>query len=129
MKKSVAAADQAKNAGLRLRAARLVLGHNTRDTFSAYIGVSSSALANWENGFRVPDVFAMVRMWEKTGITLEWVYAGSVRGLPYELADSIAAKAAELGAKAPTQVVSRTRTRKRPESPGAKPRHGRMETC
>ncbi len=83
-------------AGLRLRAVREVLGYR-QETMANLIGVTRTALANWEGG-KLPDVRAMVRLLMQEGIPLEWIYAGQVRRVDYERAQDLLDKAAELGA-------------------------------
>lgn len=92
-------ASRAKiNAGLRLRAARMALGIRTVDALANILGQSRAAVSNWEVGIRMADPLAMVRLWERTGITLEWIYGGSLRGCPYELATELRDIANYLGA-------------------------------
>jgi transcriptional regulator with XRE-family HTH domain len=86
------------HSGRRLRAARIVLKFGTVESFANALGVSRTAMSNWENGSRLPDVFAMVRLWDRWGIPLEWIFAGSLRGVPYEMGDDLKAAAAEVGA-------------------------------
>lgn len=87
-------------AGLRLRAVREAWderGVIKQETFAAKLGVTRTALANWEAG-RLPDVRAMVRLYDWLGIPLEWIFLGQLRHVDYGLADRLARTAAELGA-------------------------------
>lgn len=84
-------------AGRRLRAVREALGWG-QERFADEIGVTRTALANWEGGTRLPDVLAMVRLFRKLGVTLEWIYAGEVRHLEYDLAQQLIERAAALNA-------------------------------
>lgn len=84
-------------AGLRLRAVREHLGIG-QEAMANVLGTTRTALSNWENGERLADVAAMVRLYTRTGITLEWIYAGSAREMNYEKGEDLIAKAAELGA-------------------------------
>lgn len=96
MPKKPPASDLDRNAGLRLRAAREVLGFK-QEQLANRIGVGRTALANWEGG-KLPDIRAMVRLLQETGIPLEWIYAGSLQRVDYDLAEELRAKAAQLGA-------------------------------
>lgn len=83
-------------AGLRLKAVRDALEIG-QEAFASKIGVSRTALANWEGG-RLPDVVAMIRLFQVFGIPIEWVYCGMLRNVPYELAQQLEERAAELNA-------------------------------
>ena len=83
-------------AGRRLRAVREAMGIG-QAAFGHIVGVERTTLANWEAG-RLPDVRAMVRLMQKVGVPLDWIYAGYLRNLPYEVAEMLEARAADLGA-------------------------------
>ena len=85
-------------AGRRLRAARLALGYDRQEGFANLIGVGVSTLSMWENGERLCDPLAMTRLWQKTSIGPDWIYASSLAGVPYDRAQLVAEKAAEIGA-------------------------------
>lgn len=89
--------EMKQQAGLRLRAAREHLDV-TQDSLANFLGCSRTALTNWENGDRLPDVAAMVRLYLATGITLEWIFAGSLREMAYDRAEDLSRRAAVLGA-------------------------------
>lgn len=100
MPKKPPLSEQDRMAGLRLRAVREAWdarGVIKQETFAAKIGVTRTALANWEAG-RLPDVRAMVRLHEWLRIPLEWIYLGELRHVDYDLAERLSATAAELGA-------------------------------
>ena len=96
MPKKPPASEMDRNAGLRLRATREVL-QLKQEQLANMIGVTRTALANWEGG-KLPDVRAMVRLLQETGIPMEWIYAGSLQRVDYDLAERLRAKAAALGA-------------------------------
>ncbi len=83
-------------AGLRLKAARVALAMRQESLANA-VGVGRTALANWESG-RMPDVHAMIRLNERFGIPLEWIYEGRLRTVPFDLAERLQAACAEVGA-------------------------------
>ena len=84
-------------AGLRLKAARLVLGVERQDVMANVLGVQPSAYNNWEKGHRLPDVAAMVRLLNRSGVSLDWIFAGELRSMPFDLAAKLQEQAAELG--------------------------------
>ncbi len=100
MPKKPPASDIDRMAGLRLRAVREVWderGVIKQETFAAELGITRTALANWEAG-RLPDVRAMVRLFTWLGIPLEWIFLGQLRHVDYDLADRLARAAGNLGA-------------------------------
>lgn len=90
--------DLLTHIGLRLRAARLAEGIPSEEKLGEIIGASRSAVGNWEQGTRMPDPMALTRFWLRLGITLEWIYAGELRGMPWEKAEMIREHAESLGA-------------------------------
>ena len=113
------------HAGLRLKAARLVLGIDRQDTMATVLGVQRSAYNNWEKGVRLPDVAAMVRLLAKSGVSLDWIFAGELRSMPFDLASKLEEQARELGAAisvpagmtAESQDARRTLVAGRPKLP------------
>lgn len=85
-------------AGLRLKAARLVLGVDRQDVMANVLGVQPSAYNNWEKGLRLPDVAAMVRLLNRSGVSLDWIFAGELRSMPFDLAARLQEQAVDLGA-------------------------------
>lgn len=98
MLKSDDANDLKTMAGLRLKAARLVLGVERQDVMANVLGVQPSAYNNWEKGLRLPDVAAMVRLLNRSGVSLDWIFAGELRSMPFDLAARLQEQAVELGA-------------------------------
>lgn len=84
--------------GLRLLCARKATTGEDIRPFAERLGCSESQWGNWENGVRMADPLAMTRLWDRFGITLEWIYAGSLRGMEPELQDRLEAIAAEVDA-------------------------------
>ena len=100
MPKKPPASELDRMAGLRLRAVREAwdpAGVIKQESFAAKLGVTRTALANWEAG-KLPDVRAMVRLYDWLGIPLEWVFLGQLRHVEYELADRLQQASARLGA-------------------------------
>ncbi len=51
-------------------------GKFTQEAFSALIGVTRSAVANWEAGVGVPDMQNLIRIAQATGTSFEWLATG-----------------------------------------------------
>lgn len=90
--------DVKQQIGLRLKAARLALGYSEVQGFANTLGITETALGNYERGERLADVLAMARLFDRHGITLEWIYNGSLRGMDRQLQDALEARAGQLGA-------------------------------
>lgn len=85
-------------AGLRLRAARLALEIMRQDVMAARLNVPLNTYNHWELGKRLPDPLAMVRLFNLFGVGPDWIYAGSMRAIPYILHEPLVHAAAEVGA-------------------------------
>lgn len=121
MSKAERPSEMKRQAGLRLRAVREHL-ELKQESMANMLGCTRTALANWENGERLPDVAAMVRLYLRTGITLEWVYAGSLREMSYDRGDALAQHAATLGAVVGAPVAEfPSEVERRPGLAGLKP--------
>lgn len=111
-------------AGLRLKAVRLTLGFDRQDSFAAKLGCTTTRYNNWEVGARFPAPEVTVRLLQLFGIGPDFIYGGSMRGIPYELSDSLEQHCAELGAviHAPTaEWPAKVARSSRPRLPGAVP--------
>ena len=71
--------------GARLKAARLALGLSQKELYVS-LGVKAAAWNHWETGKRMPDPVVMFKLFQLHGITLEWIYGGDPRGLPFGVA-------------------------------------------
>ena len=80
--------------GARLRALRAALEMN-QSAFCKLTGIGQSALANYESGFRRPDIDKAWLIAQKTGATLDWIYYGVRSGLPLHLSERLPAHLAE----------------------------------
>ena len=81
----------------RLFVTRTALGLS-QDDLAESIGCGGSAYRNWEGmrhgikgtrAKRAPDISVMVRMCERWGVTLDWVYRGVKSSIPQQLFDKI----------------------------------------
>ncbi|MFW5642040.1 MAG: helix-turn-helix domain-containing protein, partial [Roseicyclus sp.] len=80
--------------GVRLTAVRHALGL-TQEALAAQLGCSRPALANWENGDRLPDINAMVRLRLHYGIPLDYIFIGALHGIPADLLPELQSAAAD----------------------------------
>jgi len=80
--------QQLAQIGNRLRAARLALGLSQKEVYEA-IGVKAATWNHWESGKRMPDPMAMADLYRLYGVTIEWIYAGDPKGLPFGVAQTI----------------------------------------
>lgn len=53
-------------------------------------GASASVVGNWMSGINLPRVPEMSRLCDRTGLTLDWKYRGSVAGLDGKVAIHLA---------------------------------------
>ena len=75
--------------GLRLKAARQALGLDKQGSMATMLGVGTSTYNNWELGIRLAPVSAMVRLYVIAGVSLDWIYAGDLRGMSMELGQKL----------------------------------------
>lgn len=68
--------------GRRLAATRKALDL-TQEQLGDEIGVSRTALGNWETGARLPDPAAMARLTRRFKIPMDWIYLGDPAGLAH----------------------------------------------
>lgn len=74
--------------GNRLKAARLALGLSQKELYEA-IGVKAATWNHWETGRRMPDPLAMTELYRRHGVTMEWIYAGDPKDLPFGFAQTV----------------------------------------
>lgn len=53
-------------------------------------GVGVSALSQWENGGKRVSIDAAIRITDKFGVTLDWLYKGNTNGLSLTLITDLA---------------------------------------
>lgn len=80
--------DWIDEVGRRLAATRLAMGL-TQQALADQLAVSRAALANWEQGTRLPDPSAMARLARRHRITMDWIYVGDPSGLPQRYASKL----------------------------------------
>ena len=74
--------------GLRLKAARIALGFNQKDLYDD-LDVGASTWHNWESGKRTPDLFVMLNLKQRHGISLDWVFDGDPSNLPEDIKEKV----------------------------------------
>jgi transcriptional regulator with XRE-family HTH domain len=89
--------DLMTHVGRRLVAIRRLLDVQQL-AFANAIGVEPTALSNWENGIRLADPVAMIRLSQRFQIPLDFIYAGQLRGFDFEDGERLRELCAELGA-------------------------------
>lgn len=77
--------DYLRTVGRRLRVVRLALGKSAVE-MCGELDATNKAWSQWENGKNLFDVLVAVRMKERYGVTLDWIYDGDPKGLPSRLA-------------------------------------------
>jgi transcriptional regulator with XRE-family HTH domain len=71
--------------GRRLHALRSALGLKAKD-ICAQVNVEPNTWSQWENGRRMADLNAMMRVYDLFGADLNFIYMGSTSSMPHELA-------------------------------------------
>lgn len=74
--------------GGRLAKLRLALGLS-QEEMADMMGAGRTTAAAWERGQNVADVLAVARLSPLYGPVLEWVFNGSVAGIPYDIAQKL----------------------------------------
>lgn len=73
----------------RLKAIQIAFQLTTNPLLGDVCGAKASAVNNWKLGYSLPRVPEMIRLCERTGVTLDWVYTGSIRAMDPKLAISL----------------------------------------
>ena len=74
--------------GNRLQLTRIALG-KTQAELARVLLISPQRWNNYERGARPIDVEFAVRLCERFGVTLDWLYRGVIAGLPYDMAQRL----------------------------------------
>lgn len=74
----------ARAVGKRITHVREALGQRQAE-FARLVGISQQALNNYERGRQRPDIEQAMKICERTGATLDWLYFGDASGLPSRL--------------------------------------------
>lgn len=76
--------------GARLKALRLALGMSQVE-FYTLAGIAQNAYSQYESGERLLTLPQAIKIREKFGVTLDWLFQGDVSGMPHALAAKILA--------------------------------------
>jgi transcriptional regulator with XRE-family HTH domain len=74
----------------RLRATREALDLN-QSQFASGAGIAKNTYNMYEAGNGRPELDKAIQLCERYGLTLDWIYRGIRAGLPYYLAEKLAA--------------------------------------
>lgn len=83
-----------REAGQRLKAARLALGLQQKEIYEA-IGVMDNTYSQWETGKALIDIVAAIAIEDKFGITLGWIYKGQAQDLPSSIRGAVHSSSAD----------------------------------
>jgi transcriptional regulator with XRE-family HTH domain len=81
--------DKIDEVAFRLRRLREALGFETTREFAAYLGIHEQTWYHVERGRRVPTVHDAIRVADRTGASLDWIYRGLEYSLPVHLAEKL----------------------------------------
>ena len=65
----------------RLRDMRRAFGIRTQQEFARRAGIARNTYNQWEQATRRPDLDNAIKLAETYGVTLDWIFLGSPRGL------------------------------------------------
>lgn len=83
------AIDRPEIIGARARRLRLAPGYDQARTFCIHVGISDQALYNSENGRRRISLDECIKIVDKTGFSLEWIYRDLEHTLPMYVVEKI----------------------------------------
>lgn len=90
--------------GRRLRHTRIAAGYPVQAAWCRVVGISQPAWNNYEAAFRRISLDHAWKVVALTGVSLDWIYGGSKRGMPSELMDGIARLEAKDGGATETKA-------------------------
>lgn len=86
-----------RHQGLRLKAARLVLGLQVEEA-AALAGVSKKAFEAYESGQNFMQPLTALRFFQRTEIPMEFIFGGDLRRTSYDLAQQLTEACTTTGA-------------------------------
>jgi transcriptional regulator with XRE-family HTH domain len=111
MKKGGSRPERNLRLGRRLALAREVL-RLKQYRFAEEAGLSSTRYNQWETGAVYPPADEAIKLCDKYGLTLDWIYRGRMDCLPTFISDGIRALEAAEAARQPAAKVVVPRPRK-----------------
>lgn len=79
-----------RQVGARLRVTRYAIwGKRKRKPCLEEMGISKNQLHSWEDGSAEPKVTYIVDLYEKKGVTPNWIYLGDPARMPFEIMEKI----------------------------------------
>jgi transcriptional regulator with XRE-family HTH domain len=81
--------DHKQHVGRNLALLLLAIGRPDAE-IARSINISSSKLGNWKRGDNYPDPYAATQLCDRYGATMDWIFRGTLYGMPADLADKIA---------------------------------------
>lgn len=97
--------------GRRLQALRLALDLKSKE-MCAEVNVEANTWSQWENGKRMAALDAMMRVYDRFGADLNYIYMGSMASMPHELAAKVRAQLTRSEPPKDEDVVRMLRRRK-----------------
>lgn len=91
--------------GRRLHALRTALGLKAKE-MCAEVNVEANTWSQWEKGRRMADLNAMMRIYDKFGADLNYIYMGLTSTMPHELAVKVRQKLAETAPPSDAEIVA-----------------------
>jgi transcriptional regulator with XRE-family HTH domain len=71
--------------GKRIKAIMEAFGIPSYPKMGEICGTTKSNVGNWRSGYALPRVPQMIQLCERTGVTLDWIYRGSVHNMDTKL--------------------------------------------
>ena len=65
----------------RLKDLRRAFGITRQGEFALKAGIARNTYNQWEQGLRRPDIENAIKLVEAYGVTLDWIFLGSPRGM------------------------------------------------
>lgn len=87
-----------KAIGKRLEAVRLANGFEVQADFADAIGVGRTVYNAWETGAQRPGLTSVLRLVDRFGLTLDFIYRGNLASLHEDVRKSIVLQLAKLKA-------------------------------
>lgn len=92
--------DMKPSLSRRLRAARSIV-FDSSDACAKALNIHKNTWRGWEKGEKYPDPFQVVRFCDATGVTMDFIYRGRMRGIEEDVQIRLAAEYPDLVDEAP----------------------------